>query len=90
MLHVEDLSEFVVGTMTSVNVITKTALGFERGRTKFALHLRSVEVADFDVVDDRLAFPAPLSADAALEQAGLLIDLDQLLNFLLELSRGQV
>ena len=90
MLHVEDLSEFVVGTMTSVNVIAKTALGFERGRTKLALDLRSVEVADFDVVDDRLAFLAHLGADVALEQAGLLIDFDQLLNFLLELGRGQV
>ena len=45
---------------------------------------------DLDVVDDRLGILTELVTHRALEQAGLRFGFDQLLDFLLELSRGQV
>ena len=76
--------------MLPVNVIVKSGRGLERGRTKLALDLDTFEMTDFDVIDDRSQLLAELGTHRALEQAGLRIDFDQLLDFLLELSRGQV
>ena len=90
LFQVKSLGELVDPAMLRGDVRVKSSRGLERGWAKLALVLGSIQMTDFDVIDDRLELLVGLGTHRALEQAGIRIDFDQLLDSLLELSRGQV
>ena len=90
LFQVKGLGELVDTAMPRRNVRIESRLCLEGGWAKLALVLDPIEMTDFDVIDDRSQLLAEFGTHRALEQAGLRIDFDQLLDSLLELSRGQV